>query len=190
MAAQQEIPQQTVDEFVAAAHGDIETVKRLLHEHPRLVNAPASWGEMGIQAATQTGQKEIAEFLLAAGAPLDICTAAMLGMQDRVQEFLAGEPGLVHAVGAHSLPVLYFPVAAGQRPTAEILLANGADVNAGEGRQTPLHGAVVFEQAEMAAWLLDRGANTGLRDSKGRTALELAQALGRHRLTALLTGIS
>jgi len=186
MATGQDFSQQAIDEFVAAAHGDLELVQGLLLEHPGLVNALASWGETAIQAAAQTGQTEIAELLLAAGAPLDICTAAMLGRDERVEEFLAGEPGLAQTVGAHHLPVLYFPAIGGHPTTAEILHTHGADVNAGGGSLTPLHGAVVFEQAEMAAWLLERGANPELRDSKGRTALELAQVLGRDRIADVI----
>jgi ankyrin repeat protein len=186
MGEGQDPAQQAVDEFVAAAHGSLEQVQALLQKDPGLLNAAASWGETGIQAAAQTGQVEIARLLLESGAPLDICTAAMLGQAERVAEMLAGDPGLAHAVGAHKLPVLYYPAITGHRPTAEVLRAHGADINAGAGRLTPLHGAVVFDQPEMAAWLLECGANPGLLDSKGRTALDLAQTLGREQIAAAL----
>src|SRR5512140_3378501 len=113
--------QEKIDEFVGAAHGDLPTVQRLLEEYPDLLNRPASWGEFAIQAAAQTGQTQIAALLLAAGAPLDICTAAMLGKTDRVQEFLRDDPSLAHATGAHRLPVLYHAAVTGQIPVAEVL---------------------------------------------------------------------
>src|SRR5260221_8974897 len=96
--------QDIIDAYVGSAHGDFATVKQLLAEHPAILNQPATWGELALGAAAQTGQAEIAEHLLALGAPMDICTAAMLGRAAEVAAMLPREPLGANATGAHSIP--------------------------------------------------------------------------------------
>ncbi len=69
---------------------------------------------------------------------------------------------------------------------AELLLAHGADVNAVEGGNTPLHGAVLFGRAEMAAWLLDHGAKVNAADFRGKTPLEHAVERGHAAVADVL----
>lgn len=57
---------------------------------------------------------------------------------------------------------------------AELLLAHGAEINAGEGGSPPLHGAVMFGQTEMAAWLLAHGAGVNIRNYEQKTPLRVA----------------
>jgi ankyrin repeat protein len=178
--------QDLINEFVGAAHGDFNRVRELLEQYPALLNADATWTETAIQAATQMGNLEIVEYLLAKGAPLDICTAAVLGMHRKVSEFLEAEPAQAFARGAHGIPVLYFPVIRGEQEIAELLLANGSDLNAGENGNTPLHGAVMFGQAAMVEWLLAHGANPQARDYEGKTPMERAVESGDARIQELL----
>ena len=175
MTPSQAIPQNIIDEFVGVAHGDFARLKALLEQYPILLNASATWNETAIQAATQMGRIDIVEYLLARGAPLDICTASMLGLADRVSAVLGADPSLSQATGAHGIPLLYFPVIRGQKAIAEMLLSRGAQVNAGAGGNTPLHGAVLFNRPEMVSWLLSHGANPSLLDYNGKTPLQLAE---------------
>jgi ankyrin repeat protein len=155
-----DLPQPLIDQFVGAAHGDFATVKQLLEQHPALLNANASWNEHAIEAAAQTAQLDIISYLLAAGAPMDICAAAVLGRQDLVEAHLQRDPALLHAQGAHGLPLLYFPAIRNLQDMASLLLRCGADINASSpGGTTALFGAVMFNQPEMAAWLLEHGAD-------------------------------
>jgi ankyrin repeat protein len=162
------VPQTVIDEFVGVAHGDFQRLQELLAEYPTVLNADATWHETAIEAAAQMGRVDIVEYLLAAGAPLDICTAAMLGRRADVAAALDADPAAAHATGAHGIPVLYYPA------IAEDLLARGAEVNAGAGGNTPLHGAAMFGQPAMAAWLLAHGADPAARDYNGKTPLEVA----------------
>ena len=58
-----------------------------------------------------------------------------------------------------------------------------------QGVGTALHAAVEAGKLETARLLLDRGASVDVRDSNGRTALELAQLKGQTACVDLLEGI-
>lgn len=178
--------QDLIDRFVGACHGDFDSVKALLAEHPELLNASASWHETGIQAAAQTGRRDIAEHLIEAGAPIDICTAAMLGLTQQVVQLLAADPDLAQTTGAHQLPVLYFPIITGNQSIAQLLLNHGAQIDAGQGGTTPLHGAVLFSQTPMVAWLLKHGARKQVHDYNNQTPLQIAIQNGNHEIAELL----
>src|SRR5947199_8906403 len=93
--------QAVIDEFVGAAHGDVGRVQALLARDPGLAQARASWGETALQAAAQMGREDLVTLLLDAGAPLDFCTAAMLGQTAEVTARLQADPTLAQATGAH-----------------------------------------------------------------------------------------
>lgn len=181
-----ELPKELVQEFVGNAHGNLARVKELLEEHPDLLNTSAPWGETAIQAATQMGNVPMINYLAEKGAPVDIFTAAVLGMGERVAAFLEADPGLVKASGVHGFPLLYFPVICDQREIAEYLLGRGAEVNAGANNITPLHGAVMFGQVEMTRWLLEQGADPNLLNYEHKTSLKLAVESKRDEIATLL----
>src|SRR5437879_12489593 len=96
----------------------------MLAEIPELLNVSYRWNEndteTAIQAAAQVGNAKVAQFLLKQGAPLEICTAAMLGMQDEVVRRLNDDPRNFNATGAHGIPL--FPHAGGSdnQPLAQL----------------------------------------------------------------------
>lgn len=173
------LPQAMQDEFVGLSHGDLDRARQMLSANPALVNAVASWGETPIEAATQNANLPIMELLLTAGAPMDICTASVLGLTDRVRLMLQADPSLKNATGAHGIPVMYFPAIVGNVEIADLLLSSGADPNAGEGGNTPLHGAAMFGQVAMVEWLLTHGAHHSPLDYEGKTPMERARENGR-----------
>lgn len=99
-----------VNEFVGVCHGNLARAKELLAQEPALVNASWDWGggdwETGLGAAAHTGQREIALYLLAHGARMDLFAAAMLGQLDVVQAILIANPTQRHTPGPHGIPLL------------------------------------------------------------------------------------
>src|SRR5438045_7236872 len=98
MSTTQEISADLVQEFVLSAHGNLARVKELYEQEPGLLNIPwAKFDETALAAASHTGRRAIAEYLLNAGAPMTVCAATMLGMTDKVAEYLEADPSLANA---------------------------------------------------------------------------------------------
>lgn len=179
--------QELVEPFVIAAHYSLPKVKELYEQNPELLNEKwAKFDESALAAASHTGQRAIAEFLLKQGAPMVICTAAMLGRTEDVAAFLREDASLANARGAHGIPVLFHAAMSGNIDVAELLLENGCD----EGFNDALHGAVMYNRVAMAQWLLAHGVTdvnvlnyeekTPLRVANERGFSEMADVLRAH----------
>jgi ankyrin repeat protein len=177
MATVQHDPE-LVQSVVLSAHGNFAKVRELIERDPSLLNVNAPWTETPIQAASHMGNRQIAEWLIHRGAPVDVFTAVMLGRREEVERFLADDPALVHALGVHDMPILLFAAVGNQPEIATLLVERGADVNAGAGGNTALHGAAFANRPEMIGWLLEHGADTGALNYEGKTALQVAQEAG------------
>jgi ankyrin repeat protein len=175
-----------VEECVGNAHGNLERVRELVEEHPDLVHARAPWNETAVEAATQMGRRDIIEYLVSKGAPVDFFTACVLGRRDHVLAELEADPARARARGVHELPALYFAGIGSQLEIAELLLRHGAGVNDAAPAAAPIHGAVMGGRPELVRWMVSRGADRALKDFQGRDARELALAMGRPELAALL----
>jgi hypothetical protein len=113
-----------VQDFVIYAHSDLGMVQKLLAREPALLNATMDWGagdwETGLGGASHMGRRDIAEFLLAHGARIDLFCAAMLGQLDAVKSFLTLQPKLIDAKGPHGL-TLHFHAQVGGKEAAAVL---------------------------------------------------------------------
>lgn len=182
--AQEMVSQELVEPFVLAAHGNFAKVQELYEQHPEILNIPwAKFDETALQASSHMGRREIAQYLLSKGAPLNICAAAMLGMQAEVAAFLKQDSSLANARGAHGIPVLFHAAMSGQTEVAALLLEHGG----GEGINTALHGAVNFGHIEMVRWLLEHGVtNVNAPNYEQKTPLNVATELGHTEIAELL----
>lgn len=178
--------QKTIDDFVGNAHGNLARVKELLEQYPDIVNQNASWNEYAIEAAAQTGNRPIIELLLSKGAPTNLCVETVLGHNDKVKALIKGDAANARATGAHGISLLYHAVICSNKEVAELILANGVDVNIGEGGSPPLHGAVMFNQIEMITWLLARGANINVKNYESKTPLRVALDANKTEIVELL----
>ncbi len=172
-----------IKEFVLAAHANLDKVKTMLGATPRLLNQRyPEFDETALEAASHMGQRPIAEYLLTAGAPMTICAAAMLDKIDDVAEFLDKDPALVHAKGAHGIPLIYHAALSGNTEITQLLV----DLGGGDGVENALHAAVKFGHVKMTRWLLDHDANIEVKDFYDKTPLQVAQESGYDEVVALL----
>lgn len=175
-AMQEKSPsEEQVREFVIASHGNIEKVKQMLAENPSLLTAGYQWNENDnetpIQAAAQVGNKPIAEYLLERGAPLDICTAAMLGRRGEIQSRLDANPELVKATGAHGVPLLPHAVWSNDQDLVRLLFERGAT----SAPSLALHNAILKGNHDIVQWLLDNTSpDINAKDYRGKTPLSVA----------------
>jgi uncharacterized protein len=173
--------------FVLAGHSNLEQVQSMLAECPALLDAAYEWKEndreTAIQAAAHIGNVAIAEYLLAHGAPLAICTAAMLGRRTDVERMLHADPRQISAVGAHGIPLLTHAALSGDLELIEWLVGRGAH----EGMSAALHNAVSKGHAELTLWLLEHGnPDLSIRNFQGQTPLQVAHARGFNAIARLL----
>jgi hypothetical protein len=107
-----------VKEFVIAGHGDLTKVQSMLTDHPNLIFGKFDWGngdfEAAIEGAGHVGNKEIAKFLIDAGARVTLFVLTMLGRTDLVKPVLEAYPKLVFAIGPHGLTMLHHAKAGGK----------------------------------------------------------------------------
>lgn len=119
-----------VREFVANAHGDLEAVRKALHDQPSLANACWDWGggdwETALGAASHVGRRDIAELLLGSGARLDVFAAAMLGELETVRAILTAHPETLNALGPHGIPLRAHAEAGGERALAVLELLDSS----------------------------------------------------------------
>src|SRR5947208_8694289 len=122
MDAKPALPAELVRDFVANSHRDLEQVRRLLQQEPALENAAWDWGggdwETGLGAAAHMGRRDIAEHLLAHGARIDLCAAAMLGEVEIVRAILDAHPQMRDARGPHTIPLRAHAEAGGEQARA------------------------------------------------------------------------
>jgi len=109
-------------EMVAVSHFSLAKVTALVESHPTLARASWDWGfgdwETALGGASHMGQREIAQLLIANGAPPTIFSAAMLGQLDVVRAIVAALPGVEQVKGPHGIPLLAHAKAGGEPAAA------------------------------------------------------------------------
>jgi hypothetical protein len=105
------LPQEKVKQFVIAGHGKFDEVKKMLTEFPTLLYATWDWGngdfETALEGAGHVGNKEIANYLISAGARTNLFVLTMLGKTAIVKTFLDTYPQYLNARGPHGLTFLH-----------------------------------------------------------------------------------
>ena len=180
--------QETIDQFVIAAHGNRPAIEAGLAEHPALINARSTLDESPLGAAAHVGNRLMAEYLLAQGAGMELGAAAMLGRMEEVEAAVQADPLLANATGAHGIPILFHACSGGQHELARFLVAQGA-VATPESLGRCLLGAVHAGHIELARWLIGLGADVATRDFQGKTALERAEEAGNVELAGVVRGV-
>ena len=147
---------------VAIAHGDLAEIATLLDREPDLLEAhfPANVGLTPLMWACRNRRDSVVRELLARGASVDVTNPS--------------EP-----TGDGGNTALWFTAqgpAEGTVTIAEWLLDRGAQINTPcEHGTTAFHMAVAWVHLDLVQALLSRGADPGLRDERGETALDTAR---------------
>ncbi len=186
-APQNTLTNEQIRDFVIAGHGNLPRIREMLMENPELLNASYQWSEndseTALQAAAQAGSTQVAEYLLAHGAPMDICTAAMLGRQDVVEQMLAKEPGLINARGAHGIALMAHAAWSNNVALASMLFDRGAI----QGMSHALGNAVMKGNLRMARWIIENGhPDFSWHNYEGKSLLDIAAQTPDKEMITLL----
>jgi ankyrin repeat protein len=176
-----------IREFVLAGHGNLEKVRSLLSRNPQLLKIAYEWTpddhESAIQAAAHVGNRPITVYLLEQGAPIEICTAAMLGRRGDVEQMLTGDSSLIAAKGAHGIPLLTHAALSGDATLVQMLYERGART----GASAALGNAVSKGHTDVVRWLLQHASpNLEWKNFQGKTFLSLAEEGGHQEIAKLL----
>ncbi|MCX6590722.1 MAG: ankyrin repeat domain-containing protein [Acidobacteria bacterium] len=118
-----------VKEFVGAGHSDLVKVKAMLAEQPGLIKVAYDWGggdyETALGGAGHMGQREIAEYLIAQGAPLELHAAAMLGKLEFVKAAIAAFPNAAQIPGPHKITLIAHARKGGEPAQAVVKFLEG-----------------------------------------------------------------
>ena len=182
-------PPELVRETLIVAHFDLKRIKELVGARPSLARAAWDWGfgdwETALGAASHTGNKPIAEYLISQGARPSLFSAAMLGQLDVVKAFVAAQPQVERIRGPHGISLLAHARAGGEaaRPVFEFLKTLGdadADplVPLSESDVTAVVGTYTFGPTSVTNQQIDVTADKGQllwtrRGSTGRTLYHL-----------------
>jgi ankyrin repeat protein len=126
--------------------------------------------------------------LLLAAAKSAICGEIhdAAGARDlkKLSALLKDDPGLISSKEPdHGLTALHIAALKGYRDVAELLLANGANVNIKDNSgMTPLHIAAGFGNKDVVQLLLANKADLNASDNLGRTPLHMAAKCSDERL--------
>src|SRR3989442_8539032 len=178
-----------VREFVIAGHGNLEKVRKMLAEKPDLLNAAYAWTETdhetAIQGAAQVGSVPVAAYLLEKGAPLEICTAAMLGRREEVEKRIREDPHNINSTGAHGIPLLPHAAWSGDLELVQYLFLNGAKT----GSSSALHNAVTRGYYDLVVWLVENASpDLDSKNFQGKTPLSVAMERKHENIAQFLRG--
>jgi ankyrin repeat protein len=171
--------------------GRTDEVRRIVEADPSLlhqrfppyahVESPDRYPTL-LGLALRHGRRDIARYLIDAGAPLDVLewyydetllVQAVVGDDPEMIKELAGRGLPINSDDVNSAP-LYNAAWRGSAAAVAALIELGADVT----QPGPLHKAAYHNHPQIARLLLDAGADSTAVDDQGRTPLDAAKYRG------------
>jgi len=118
-----------IDEFVGAAHGNVEKTIKIIETKPLILNCASQIAkgdfETALGGASHMGRKDIADVLIAHGARMDIFNFTFLGFTDFVKDLLEKYLQLLQSYGPHGFTLLHHAKVGGHEVFAEWLQEKG-----------------------------------------------------------------
>lgn len=197
-AAQPPSAQQVSSFFLAVQMDDARTVRQMVGTVVNANELNPLGGEPALVLAIREGAKEVVQDLLAHPG-LDLERKAVNGNTALMMAAFKRDGDTTRAlldkgakVNQPGWTALHYAAASGDDKIAQLLLGRGAQVDAlsprPSGAVTPLMMAAREGQDAMVRLLLARGANTGLKNTEGFTAAQLARQAGHDTLARVLSG--
>uniref|UniRef100_A0A8C4K1X7 Ankyrin repeat and sterile alpha motif domain containing 1B n=1 Tax=Dromaius novaehollandiae TaxID=8790 RepID=A0A8C4K1X7_DRONO len=168
---------------LAAWRGDVDIVKILIHHGPShsRVNEQNNENETALHCAAQYGHSEVVAVLLEEltdptirnnklETPLDL--AALYGRLRVVKMIIKAYPNLMNCNTRKHTP-LHLAARNGHKAVVQVLLEAGMDVSCQTEKGSALHEAALFGKVEVVRILLETGIDTKIKDSLGRTVLDI-----------------
>ncbi len=154
--------------YEAAAMGLLHRVITKVNSQPALLNQPAKDGFYALTLACFFGQKEVTAYLLKKGAKIN-------------------QP----AANPTKVMPLHSAVAKNDIELCDLLLKNGADVNAQQTQGvTPLMSAAHLGNLDLVKLLMENGADIKLTTDDGKTAITYAEQDGHQAILTYLQSSS
>jgi uncharacterized protein len=177
------------DVFEAVKSGDVDGLRELLAGDPSAASARDEQGLSALLQAQYRGRDDMVAVLLEAGPELDLFDASALGDSDRVAAALDADPSRVNAWSPDGFTPLHLAVFFGHGPTARMLIARGAAVQAVSRNPMevmPLHSAAAGRSRAAVEAVLDADVDVDARSHGGFTALHDAAQNGDLSIVELL----
>lgn len=169
--------------YAAARHGFAAKAQRIIEDNPTLVNTVNEDGVSillhAAHASHQSGITGVADLLIVKGAPLDIFSAAALGLKEVVAAHLRSHPERLVLRGPWGRQIHHWAASGGHRELVQWLLALEADVHAADAWGcTSLHLAAETGQLETVRLLLEHGSDSTARLRNGKSSVHIAAQNG------------
>jgi len=117
----------------------------------------------------------------------EIYEAASLGNVQDVKRHLKNGTDVKAKQELGGFTALHWAAYGGHTDVVELLIANGADVNAkNDSGFTPLHWAATWDNKAAAELLISKGADVNAKDIDGKTPLNRAEEQGKSEMVELL----
>ncbi|MEM8938891.1 MAG: ankyrin repeat domain-containing protein [Bacteroidota bacterium] len=108
---------------------------------------------------------------------------------DELTEAIKSNPHLVNQPDERGFTPLVLATYLGKETVARLLIENGADIDARDAMMgnTALMGVCFKGAVKLAQLLIEKGANTALKNNNGETALDFAKNGGHQEIVSILT---
>ena len=179
------------DELLAAVKAnDAAAVRRILARNPFIARAKSPNGTV-LLTAQYAGAADALAALLAhvQEDSLNLYEASALGRVARLKTILGQSRFKVNVPNAEGFTPLGLAAFFGHADAVQVLLANGAAVDAADRSRfgnTALDAAVAADRADVVRTLLAAGATANVRDASGYTPLHKAAANGNVGIVRML----